>query len=123
MFRVYRRYSSGIIEGPLELLKDADLTKPMVSVQPLQPDGPEQDWAQWFVDFEQEMERRRAPITQWVEALNWMSTSTVRDNIQQIRARLLQEKIPENAMYAAVRDKMLDSNPGKYLPMSYLRQI
>ena len=123
LFKNHSRYSAGIIDGPLELLSDSKLTKPIPGQKPLQPDGPDEDWATWFIDFEQEMERRRATTVQWVDALLWMCSSRVKDIIQQAYQSSIQAGVPERVLYDVVRDHLLSLNANKYHPMTYLSQL
>lgn len=49
------KYAAGILPGPIELLSEENLRKPIPGLSHLQPDEFGEDWAQWLNDFEQEI--------------------------------------------------------------------
>ena len=123
LYKSSMKYSSGVVEGPQEPLTGDKLNKPFAGLTPLPPDGPDVDWALWFRTFEQEVLKKRVPITQWVTALAWHASPEMEGQINQIAEGFLQQNVPAQVLYAVVRDSLLDSVPAKYHPLAYLEKL
>lgn len=96
------KYAAGVVEGPMELVFRENLRKVLPGLSPLKPKGPDENWVLLFGDFEEKIQKRGVPITQWVDAFIWHSPPDMKSFISINQKKIIEYEVLLQDLYAAV---------------------